>query len=182
MGMGKNIGNEVPRGQCIVDGHAEDSVVIVRELFLEYAAWLTVDLCFQDFEAELATLPGKYAPPTGAILLAQVHGAVAGCVAMRRLEPSVAEMKRLWVRQSFRSGGIGKLLVEAIIERARAAGYACLRLDTLPQMKTALVLYRALNFYEVPAYYNNPVPGAIFLEKVLAQPAGTPDEAKVPAS
>jgi putative acetyltransferase len=153
----------------IVDGHAEDCVGTVRELFLEYAAWLTVDLCFQDFEAELATLPGKYAPPTGAILLAQVHGAVAGCVAMRRLAASVGEMKRLWVRQSFRNCGIGKLLIDAIIERARAAGYARLRLDTLPQMKTALVLYRALGFYEVPAYYNNPVPGAIFLEKVLVQ-------------
>src|ERR1700733_9856108 len=153
----------------IVDGHAEDCVGTVRELFLEYAAWLTVDLCFQDFEAELATLPGKYAPPTGAILLAQVHGAVAGCVALRRLAASVGEMKRLWVRQSFRNCGIGKLLIDAIIVRARAAGYARLRLDTLPQMKTALVLYRALGFYEVPAYYNNPVPGAIFLEKVLVQ-------------
>jgi putative acetyltransferase len=179
--MGMSVGNEVARGHCIVDGHAEDCVGTVRELFLEYAAWLTVDLCFQDFEAELAALPGKYVPPTGAILLAQVHGAVAGCVAMRRLDASVAEMKRLWVRQSFRSGGIGKLLVEAIIERARAAGYARLRLDTLPQMRTALVLYRALNFYEVPAYYNNPVPGAIFLEKMLARPATSPAQAKVRA-
>jgi putative acetyltransferase len=160
------ISNE-QQSSCIVDGHAEDSVGTVRELFLEYAAWLTVDLCFQDFEAELATLPGKYAPPKGAILLARVHGAVAGCVAMRPLDASVGEMKRLWVRQSFRNCGIGKLLIKAIVERARAAGYARLCLDTLPQMKTALVLYRALNFYQVPAYYNNPVPGAIFLEKML---------------
>jgi putative acetyltransferase len=158
-----------PKSICIADGHAEDAVGTVRELFLEYAAWLTVDLCFQDFEAELAGLPGKYAPPTGAILLAQVSGKVAGCVAMRRLEASVGEMKRLWVRQSFRNCGIGKMLIEAIVERARAAGYARLRLDTLPQMKTAVVLYRALNFYEVPAYYNNRVPGAIFLEKMLGQ-------------
>jgi putative acetyltransferase len=170
--------SNVQKSGCIVDGHAENAVGTVRELFLEYAAWLTVDLCFQDFDAELATLPGKYAPPTGAILLAQVQGAVAGCVAMRRLEPSVGEMKRLWVRQSFRHCGIGKLLIEAIVERARAAGYERLRLDTLPQMKTAVVLYRALNFYEVPAYYNNPVPGAIFLEKVLAQPSRTADDAK----
>ena len=151
----------------IVDGHAADAVGTVRELFLEYAAWVTVDLCFQDFEAELATLPGKYAPPAGAILLARVDGVVAGCVAMRRLEASVGEMKRLWV-----------LLIEAITARARAAGYARLRLDTLPQMKNAVVLYRALNFYEVPPYYNNPVPGAIFLEKVLAQPGRTAGEAK----
>jgi ribosomal protein S18 acetylase RimI-like enzyme len=161
--------NEVPQGHSIVDGHAEDCVGTVRELFLEYAAWLTVDLCFQDFEAELAALPGKYAPPTGAILLAHVHGVVAGCVAMRRLAASVGEMKRLWVRPSFRNCGIGKLLIDALIERARAAGYARLRLDTLPQMNTALLLYRALGFYEVPAYYNNPVRGAIFLEKVLVQ-------------
>jgi len=95
--MGMSVGNGLPQGHCIVDGHAGDAVGTVRELFLEYAAWVTVDLCFQDFEAELATLPGKYAPPTGAILLARVHGAVAGCVAMRRLEASVGEMKRLWV-------------------------------------------------------------------------------------
>ncbi len=163
---------------CIVDGHGADAVGTVRELFLEYAAWVTVDLCFQDFAAELATLPGKYAPPTGAILLAQVHGAVAGCVAMRRLEGAVGEMKRLWVRQSFRNCGIGKLLIEAIVERARAAGYARLRLDTLPQMNTALVLYRALDFYEVPAYYDNPVPGAIFLEKTLVQPGRKVKETK----
>jgi putative acetyltransferase len=172
-----SVGNGLPQGHCIVDAHTADAVGTVRELFLEYAAWVTVDLCFQDFEAELATLPGKYAPPTGAILLAQVHGTVAGCVAMRRLEASVGEMKRLWVRQSFRNCGIGKLLIEAIVARARAAGYARLRLDTLPQMNTALVLYRALDFYEVPAYYDNPVPGAIFLEKVL-QPGGNVNEAK----
>lgn len=180
--MGMSGGKEVPQGHCIVDGHAENYIATVRELFLEYAAWVTVDLCFQDFEAELATLPGKYAPPTGAILLAQVHGVVAGCVAMRRLEAAVGEMKRLWVRQSFRNCGIGQLLIEAIIERARAAGYARLRLDTLPQMKTAVVLYRALNFYEVPAYYNNPVPGAIFLEKVLAQPGRAAQDAEAQRS
>jgi GNAT superfamily N-acetyltransferase len=176
--MGMSVGNGLPQGHCIVDGHAADAVGTVRELFLEYAAWVTVDLCFQDFEAELAALPGKYAPPTGAILLAQVHGVVAGCVAMRRLEASVGEMKRLWVRQSFRNCGMGKLLIEAIVERARAAGYARLRLDTLPQMNTALVLYRALDFYEVPAYYDNPVPGAIFLEKVLVQPGRTAKQTK----
>jgi GNAT superfamily N-acetyltransferase len=106
---------------CIVDGHAKEAVGTVRELFLEYAAWLTVDLCFQDIEAELAALPGKCAPPTGAILLAQVGSTVAGCVAMRRLEAAVGEMKPLWVRQSFRNCGIGKMLIEAIIERALIA-------------------------------------------------------------
>jgi len=163
-----SVNNKAPLEHRVVDGHAEDSIGVVRELFLEYAGWLDVDLCFQDFEVELATLPGKYAPPAGAILLAQVHGAVAGCVAMRRLDLTVCEMKRLWVRKAFRHCGLGKLLIEAIVERAREAGYVRLRLDTLPQMKTAHGLYREMNFYEVPAYYNNPVPGAIFLEKELA--------------
>jgi putative acetyltransferase len=152
----------------IVDGHCEESIPAVRELFLEYSAWLGVNLCFQDFEAELATLPGKYAPPAGAILLAHLDGALAGCVALRPLAPSICEMKRLWVRESFRDRGFGKLLVEAILDRARATGYARLRLDTLPQMKAALALYRELGFYEVPAYYNNPLPSAIYLEKELA--------------
>jgi putative acetyltransferase len=174
--MAMSVSNNAPQSHCVVDGHAEESIGVVRQLFLEYAGWLEVDLCFQDFEVELATLPGKYAPPAGAILLAQVQGAVAGCVAMRRLNASVCEMKRLWVRKAFRNCGLGKFLIEAIIERARAAGYAHLRLDTLPQMKTAQGLYWEMNFYEVPAYYNNPVPGAIFLEKALA-PLETANEA-----
>jgi putative acetyltransferase len=151
----------------VVDGHDEASVPVVRELFREYAAWLGVDLWFQEFEAEVATLPGKYAPPAGAILLLYADGALAGCVAMRLLAPTICEMKRLWVRQSFRDRGFGKILVKAIIERARAAGYARLCLDTLPEMKAALRLYHALGFHEVPAYYYNPLPGTVYLEKVL---------------
>jgi ribosomal protein S18 acetylase RimI-like enzyme len=151
----------------IVDGHQEESMPAVRELFREYASWLGVDLWFQDFAAEVATLPGKYAPPAGAILLLYVDGALAGCVAMRLLAPSIGEMKRLWVRQSFRDRGFGKILVEAILERARTAGYTLLRLDTLAYMKAALRLYRALGFHEVPAYYYNPLPGTVYMEKLL---------------
>ena len=151
----------------IADGHEPESIPIVRALFLEYAAWLGVDLGFQDFEAELRSLPGKYSPPDGAILLAQEAGAAAGCVAMRPLAPAICEMKRLWVRPAYRKHGVGRLLAAAIISRARGAGYARMRLDTLASMTPALALYRGLGFYEVPAYYHNPHPDTVYLEKVL---------------
>ena len=163
-----NVKKESVGSHRIADGHHEASIPVVRELFREYSAWLGVDLCFQDFEAELATLPGKYAPPAGAILVVHVDGAPAGVVALRALAPSICEMKRLWVREPFRDRGLGKVLAKAILDRARAAGYARLRLDTLPQMKSALALYRTLGFYEVPAYYDNPLLGTIYLEKDLA--------------
>jgi ribosomal protein S18 acetylase RimI-like enzyme len=151
----------------IADGHAPESIPIVRALFLEYAAWLDVDLGFQDFETELRCLPGKYSPPDGAILLAIEGGAAAGCVAMRPLLPAICEMKRLWVRPAYRKHGVGRLLAAAIIARARAAGYARMRLDTLASMTPALALYRGLGFYEVPAYYHNPHADTVYLEKVL---------------
>src|ERR1700690_3297314 len=140
----------------IADGHEPESIPIVRALFLEYAAWLGVDLGFQDFEAELRSLPGKYSPPDGSMLLAQEAGGAAGCVAMRPLAPAICEMKRLWVRPAYRKHGVGRLLAAAIISRARGAGDARMRLDTLASMTPALALYRGLGFYEVPAYYHNP--------------------------
>lgn len=151
----------------IIDGHARDSIPALRTLFLEYSAWLNVDLRFQGFEAELAALPGRYAPPAGAVLLALVDGALAGCVALRPLEPAIGEIKRLWVREAFRGAGAGRCLIDGIVERSRAAGYRRLRLDTLSHMHAALRLYRDAGFHEVAPYYDNPLPGAVYLEKTL---------------
>ena len=151
----------------ILDAHDEASADTVRRLFRTYQQWLGQDLCFQGFEKELATLPGKYAPPQGAILIAWVNDEAAGCVGMRPLEPGICEMKRLWVADSFRSLGLGRRLADEIIERARTSGYERMRLDTLGHMKAARALYKARDFYEIPAYYGNPVADVIYLEKRL---------------
>ena len=151
----------------IVNVSAFDEVLMVRCLFEEYAASLGVDLCFQGFEKELAGLPGAYARPQGRLLLALQDDQTAGCVALRALDPGVCEMKRLYVRPDFRSHGIGKVLVDRIIQEARQAGYRHMRLDTLPSMAAALVLYRRLGFREIAPYYKNPVKGAVFLELQL---------------
>lgn len=139
---------------------------VVRALFLEYAEALGVSLCFQDFETELATLPGKYAPPGGVILLGEDNGAVLGVVALRPLQGNAAEMKRLFVRPEARGLGLGRRLAAAAIQTARKAGYNYVRLDTLPQMLEAHELYRSLGFRETGAYYQNPH-GAIYLELPL---------------
>ncbi len=145
-----------------------DDLTAARELFLEYAAALGVDLKFQGFEAELAGLPGRYAGPEGLLLLAWVEERVAGCVALRRLSPEVAEMKRLYVRPAFRGSALGRALVEAVIAEAKSIGYRRIRLDTLPSMSSARGLYRSLGFREIEPYTANPVPGTAFLELVLS--------------
>lgn len=140
----------------------------VRSIFREYAASLGVDLCFQDFETELAHLPGDYDAPRGALLLAEVEGAIAGCCALRPLDnadyPNASEMKRLFVRKAFRGFGLGRELAEAILDRARQSGYACVLLDTLDAMESARALYADLGFEEIPPYYHNPISGAHYLK------------------
>lgn len=139
----------------------------VRTLFLEYAASLDFDLCFQDFEAELDALPGDYAPPNGALLLAEVGTQAAGTVAVRKLAADVCEMKRLYVRPAFRREGIGRALAEAIIDEARALGYTCMRLDTVASMHAARALYTSLGFRETVPYYANPLPDVVYMERAL---------------
>ncbi len=144
----------------------------VRAIFREYAEGLGVDLCFQGFEAELAGLPGDYAEPGGALLLALVDGQVAGCGALRALHDAdhanACEMKRLYVRRAFRGFGLGRLLAQALIDRARGAGYSNLLLDTLDDMEAARELYASLGFVETAPYYYNPIPGAHYLRADLA--------------
>jgi ribosomal protein S18 acetylase RimI-like enzyme len=138
-------------------------IEIARSLFREYAGGLEVDLCFQNFDEELATLPGGYAPPEGRLLLAWDGAEAAGCVALRRFEEGIGEMKRLYVRPAWRGTGLGRALAEAVITEAHMAGYTTLRLDTLPTMTTAQRLYRALGFREIAAYRNNPIHGASYM-------------------
>lgn len=127
-----------------------------RRLFLEYAAGLGVSLCFQNFDEELAQLPGYYAPPRGALLFGECDGAVSGLVALRPMSGSAAEMKRLYVQPHARNTGLGRQLAEAIIEQARRLGYRSIRLDTLDSMTRAIALYRSLGFCEISPYYQNP--------------------------
>lgn len=136
----------------------------IRAMFREYANWLTVDLSFQNFEAELAGLPGDYSPPGGLLLVAEHDGLAAGCVGLRQIEGEICEMKRLFVRAEFRGSGLGRKLVLANLKEARLLGYRFLRLDTLPQMGAAHELYRTLGFREIAPYRYNPVPGTRFLE------------------
>lgn len=145
-----------------------DTLDAARALFREYAAGLGVDLCFQNFDDELAALPGEYAAPQGALLLAWVDGELAGCGAFRPLADvdyaNACEMKRLYVRRAFRRFGLGRLLAQALIDSATQAGYSAMLLDTLDDMEAARGLYATLGFEEVPPYYYNPIPGAHYLK------------------
>ena len=139
-----------------------------RHIFEEYALQLGIDLRFQNFDAELAELPGDYAEPAGALFLAMVNGELAGCCAMRPLDsvdyPNACEMKRLYVRNAYRRMGLGRLLAEAVMDAARVAGYHHMLLDTLTEMESARALYRDLEFKEIAPYYHNPIAGAHYLK------------------
>ena len=144
---------------------SEADIEDVREIFREYESSLGLDLCFQGFEDELKNLPGKYAAPKGRLYLAQVSNMVAGCIALRPLEPDVCEMKRLFVREEFRGLQIGRMLIERLIDDAREIGYTAMRLDTFPpKMGKAVQLYESYGFREIPPYYDNPNEGVLFME------------------
>jgi GNAT superfamily N-acetyltransferase len=152
----------------IVQAESPEDIEQARQLFEEYAAWLDLSLCFQNFDKELAALPGDYAPPIGRLLLAYIDDHLAGCVALRDRRDGTCEMKRLYLRPNARGKGYGRELAQAIIDEARQIGYQRMCLDTLPgRMDQALALYRSLGFKEIPPYYNNPVPGATFMELLL---------------
>lgn len=148
-----------------------EQINATRTIFAEYAAQLGVDLCFQNFDAELQSLPGDYAEPAGVLTLAMAHGEVAGCCALRPLPTTdhvnAAEMKRLYVRQAYRRLGLGRQLVESVLDAARVAGYHSVLLDTLDDMESARALYTELGFVEIPPYYHNPLAGAHYLKVVL---------------
>ena len=174
---------EQPR---LIAAHSPEHAVSVRELFREYAAAIEVDLCFQNFAQELAELPGRYAPPSGRLFLAQCERQLAGCVGLRSLNTGsagavtcntpagapalgVCEMKRLYVRPAFRGRGIGRALAKATIEAAQHIGYERMRLDTLETMKEAIALYESIGFRRTEAYYHNPSASAVYMELNLGE-------------
>ena len=146
---------------------SEADLAAIRTLFREYWNSLGVRVCFQDLQAELDALPGEYAPPQGELLLADEDGEAAGCVALRRLADDICELKRLYVREDFRRHGIGRALVHGVLQFARESGYKLVRLDSLPSMKFAQLIYESLGFYDIPAYYKSVIAGKRNMELQL---------------
>jgi carbonic anhydrase len=159
----------------LIDVVEPGQLVEIRKLFLEYADSLGFDLCFQNFDEELARLPGEYAPPGGRLILAEVDGAPAGCIAMKCIDSRTCEMKRLYVRPAFRSQGLGRRLSAHLIEEARLTGYRAMRLDTVPALDHAIALYRNLGFKEIAPYRVNPIPGALYMELELRSLLRSPE-------
>jgi putative acetyltransferase len=156
------------KGLSILQAESPLQIAQARELFLEYAQSLGFSLCFQNFDKELAGLPGDYAPPEGRLFLAQCEGQLAACVALHKLAPGICEMKRLYLRPQFRGKGLGRALAERIIAEARQIGYQRMRLDTVePVMKDAVAMYRKLGFKEIAPYRPNPMAGTLYMELEL---------------
>ncbi len=153
--------------KVIYEDYSEKGILTVRELFIEYAHSLGFPLDFQDFDRELENLPGEYAPPVGCIFLCRVDDKIAGCIALRKLEEDICELKRMYVREGFRGKEIGRILAEKVIDRARKIGYKKIRLDTLDYMKTAIKIYKELGFRKIDAYRYNPFDNAVYMEKNL---------------
>ena len=153
----------------IIQAAAPDEIEAARVLFREYEAWFGLNLCFQNFDEEVALLPGKYAASEGGrLLLAYANEKLAGCGALRKLEDRICEMKRVFVRDEFRGQGIGNELITTLFEEARAIGYERMRLDTFPpKMGKAVELYKSYGFREIPAYYHNPYDQVLYLEREL---------------
>jgi GNAT superfamily N-acetyltransferase len=162
--MQKNMVGGTTRRMKLCHAVTPQEIELTRALFQEYAAWLGIDLSFQGFGAELAGLPGHYAPPQGRLLLALAGGEAAGCVALRPMEDGVCEMKRLFVRPGFRRRGLGKRLAERVVAEARSIGYQAMRLDTLTSLQTAIRLYEMLGFVRCAAYYETPLAETVFME------------------
>jgi len=164
--------SSVVQGFSTFQAESTGRIAQARELFLEYAESLGFSLCFQNFDQELAGLPGDYSPPDGRLLLAEHELQLAGCVALHKItlpgEGGICEMKRLYLRPQFRGKGLGRALAERIIAEAKQIGYQSMRLDTVePVMKDAVVMYRRLGFREIPPYRANPMPGTLYMELSL---------------
>jgi putative acetyltransferase len=158
----------VVRGLSIAQAESPTQIAQARELFVEYAQSLGFSLCFQNFDQELAGLPGDYSQPDGRLLLAEIERELAGCVALHKLDGDICEMKRLYLRPKFRGKGLGRVLAEKIINEARAIGYKRMRLDTVePVMKDAVAMYRRLGFREIAPYRANPMEGTLYMELEL---------------
>ena len=160
----------VPAPYAVREAAGATDLEAARALFREYAAWLQVDLCFQGFDEELATLPGRYARPDGRLFLACRDGVPVGCAALRRFDADSGEVKRLFVQPAHRGHGLARALTGAVIDAARSVGYRRLVLDTLERMTDARRLYVAAGFREIPAYYANPLCGTTYMELVLREP------------
>ncbi len=163
-GMGYEFQTDAGERMELKQVFSDSEIETARTLFLEYAASLGFDLCFQNFDQELRDLPGDYAPPAGRLLIAMDGDQVLGCIALRRIDAETCEMKRLYVRPAARGRRLGRTLSQEIITEARSIGYLRMRLDTMPTMTEAISLYQSLGFKDITPYRYNPMPGAIYME------------------